>query len=704
MKFRWKLMILLAVAAVLPVAAMRSLGVRITRHIGEQMITQSSGTLAGQTAQHLGLLAEGYAEMLAQSRLRHELALMFQVKEIEQILAAPDCASGRFESSSAEMWAPGPASGVPEGGGAAAAASLQVFRPAPEAAPGASRAGGEDSLRIQRLLRLGSFFRSVAGTLGKPSLWSAVVFRDGLWSLYPSRYAPPAGFDPRAQPWYGESEQAAAFWSRQFTDPLSGESAIAISAPISAPDGTPAGRTAIAISIDRLFDHPLLVKHTPAGTRLIIGHLDIRPETGRRALRVVARRDPSAPVPSAWETPAAEEWLAADDAEQLEALLADLAAGVGGARRMPTGGCDCFWVYRSMHRDVFLILIMPSGAILAPIEKAEADHRRQLDELMALTRNGIFVILTLAVLFAFLFARSVTRPLHILAEGTRRLAEGDFHARVDIRSRDEFGEMGRVFNLVGPRLEENLQIRRSLILAREVQQSLLPKAALAVPGLDIAGRSRYSDETGGDYFDYFRIAAAGGDARTAVAVADVSGHGLSSALLMTSVRALLRFRAQLPGGPTAVVADVNREVTADSADSGQFVTLFYAEIDPAAGALRWVRAGHEPAMCFNPQTGEFQELSGRGVALGVSSASEFEEVFRPLTPGEILAIGTDGIWEARDRQGAMFGKERFREVVRAHAAGSAADILAAVFEALEAFGRGAGRAEDDITLVVVKVA
>lgn len=704
MKFRWKLMILLALTAVLPVAAMRSLGVRIARHIGDQMIAQTSGTLAHQTQEHLGLLAEGYAEMLAQSRLRHELAAMFQVKEIEQALSGRDCAPGRFEPSTAEMWSPGPLTAAAPGG-AAGGLSLQVFRPAPEAASGAAEGREEgDAPRIQRMLRLGSFFRSVAASLGDPTLWSAVVFGDGLWALYPSRFAPPAGFDPRTQPWYGETEPAAAFWSRQFVDPLSGESAIAISAPFAASDGSPAGRTAIAISIDRLFDNPLLVKHTPPGTRLVIGRLDARPETGGRGLRIVARREPAAPVPVTWLSQETAEWLEADDAAGFEAVLADLAAGRGGARRLGYGRCDCFWVYRPMHPEVFVILIMPAGAILAPIEQAESEHRRQLDELMGITRNGIFVILSLAVLLAFAFARSVTRPLQVLAEGARRLAEGDFHARVDIRSRDEFGEMGRVFNLVGPRLEENLKIRRSLVLAREVQQSLLPQEAFTAPGLDIAGRSRYSDETGGDYFDYFHIDDAAGRGRTAVAVGDVSGHGLSSALLMTSVRALLRFRARLPGGPRAVVADLNRQVAADSADSGQFVTLFYAEIDAAARELCWVRAGHDPALCYDPRRGAFEELVGRGPALGGAPDSEFEELRRPLAPGDVIAIGTDGIWEARDAAGAMYGKERFRALLGRHADASAAEILEAVFRDLEAFRRGAGSAEDDATLLVIKVA
>jgi sigma-B regulation protein RsbU (phosphoserine phosphatase) len=262
--------------------------------------------------------------------------------------------------------------------------------------------------------------------------------------------------------------------------------------------------------------------------------------------------------------------------------------------------------------------------------------------------------------------------------------------------------MGRVFNLVGPRLEEHYRIRRALDLAKEVQQSLLPKKAPSVRGLDIAGRSLYSEDTGGDYFDYFALGAPPGR-KTAVVVGDVSGHGLSSALLMTSVRALLRFRAFLPGGPAGVVADLNRQLSADNEESGQFVTLFYTEADMGERTLRWVRAGHDPAVFYDPAEDRFDALEGQGAALGLDARGGFEECVRTLRTGQIVAIGTDGIWEARNAEGRMFGKPAYRALIRANAGRAAHEIIDAVFQSLAEFRRGAGPPEDDITLVVLKI-
>ena len=248
----------------------------------------------------------------------------------------------------------------------------------------------------------------------------------------------------------------------------------------------------------------------------------------------------------------------------------------------------------------------------------------------------------------------------------------------------------------------NKRSRRWLAQAMEVQQNLLPNAGSVWDGLDIAGRSLFCDQTGGDYYDYFEKSDSA--SRTISIVAgDVSDHGLPSALLMTTARAFLRECASRPGSVSTIVGHVNRHLTHDVQASGRFMTLFYAEIDCTDRRIHWVSAGHEPALVYDPRSGEFGELGGQGgLPLGVFEDARYEEYHRELAAGQVLVIGTDGIWEARNREGRMFGKLLLQQVIRDNVVRPAAEIVEKVLETLKQFLFPLD-IQDDATLVVVKV-
>jgi phosphoserine phosphatase RsbU/P len=244
--------------------------------------------------------------------------------------------------------------------------------------------------------------------------------------------------------------------------------------------------------------------------------------------------------------------------------------------------------------------------------------------------------------------------------------------------------------------------KQALTLASEVQKSLLPRENIRIHGFDIAGRNVSCDEVGGDYFDFIFRNQAGNEPLN-VAVGDISGHGVDSALLMTTARAFLRMRASQPGSISAIISAMNRHLVRDVADSGRFMTLFYLSINPSQMALCWVRAGHDPALLFDASSGEFEELKGAGIALGVESDVSYDEYRKnDLKEGQVIAIGTDGVWEASNKDGEMFGRERFKEVIRNNSEKSAEQILNAVYDELNLFTIGK-KPEDDITLVVIKV-
>lgn len=243
-------------------------------------------------------------------------------------------------------------------------------------------------------------------------------------------------------------------------------------------------------------------------------------------------------------------------------------------------------------------------------------------------------------------------------------------------------------------------VKVSLAHASEIQQNLMPKSDPEVDGFDIAGKCIWCDETGGDYYDFIDRRDLDQE-KIGIVVSDVSGHGISSALLMTTARAFIRELIPSQRSPASIITEVNKRLARDIGDSGMFMTMFYSEIDPHEKCIRWARAGHEPAILYDPDTNSFEDLYGQGLPLGVCEDSAYEESNKPVNPGQIILIGTDGIKETCNPKGEMFGKNRLKKIMRDHAQKSAKEIIAVLVDAMEDF-RSPIEMEDDVTLVIVK--
>ena len=244
------------------------------------------------------------------------------------------------------------------------------------------------------------------------------------------------------------------------------------------------------------------------------------------------------------------------------------------------------------------------------------------------------------------------------------------------------------------------KVQRSLAQASMIQKNLVPKSNPQVEGFDIAGKSIWCDETSGDYYDFFQPAE-WEQKKIGVVVADVIGHGISSALLMTTARAFFRERILSPGSSAALVTDVNQRLVKDIEDLNLFITLFYSEIDIKEKSFRWVHAGHEPAMLYDPGEDSFDALGGEGLPLGVMADWVYEESKKQLYSGQIILIGTDGIKETHNEHNELFGAERFNRVIRDHSRKPAKEIIKEMFDSLESFRFPIER-KDDETLVVIK--
>ena len=338
-----------------------------------------------------------------------------------------------------------------------------------------------------------------------------------------------------------------------------------------------------------------------------------------------------------------------------------------------------------------LVMVAPGKAILAPIVKFRNYY---------IVGGSLFILLIL-LLIRLVTGRTVS-SIRDVTGAAESVARGDYSAFLPVKTEDEVGQLMENFNTMVTQLQERTRLKQELDLAMEVQQSLLPQRPPRIGGFDIVGKSIYCEETGGDYYDFIEFPELG-QGHMGVAVGDVAGHGIAPALLMTTVRAFLRSRVlSQPEDLADAITDVNRLLCIDSGDTGNFMTLFFMLIDSSNGKVRWVRAGHEPAMVYDPSTDSFDELLGRGIALGVDESWSFEEQTRELwSDSQIVLIGTDGIWESENLQGESFGKNRLKEIIRQYKDNSSEEIVQAITDAL-AQHRQTAPQQDDITMVVIK--
>lgn len=230
----------------------------------------------------------------------------------------------------------------------------------------------------------------------------------------------------------------------------------------------------------------------------------------------------------------------------------------------------------------------------------------------------------------------------------------------------------------------------------------LPAVHSQVEGLDIAARSLYCDDTGGDFFD-FLYSSDLHHRGFRVLVGDAVDHGARSSDLMMAARSSLRQRSSHQGDLARIVTDVNRRFVQVVEETGEFMTLYYMNIDTAQRRLQWVRAGHDPAILYDPESDKFETLHGSGIAMGVDAGWQYcLNEKNGFASGQIIVIGTDGIWEAHNIDGTMFGKDSLCALIRQHADRKAKTILNTVFDELLQFKLGT-QPEDDITLVVIKI-
>jgi sigma-B regulation protein RsbU (phosphoserine phosphatase) len=241
---------------------------------------------------------------------------------------------------------------------------------------------------------------------------------------------------------------------------------------------------------------------------------------------------------------------------------------------------------------------------------------------------------------------------------------------------------------------EKGRMERELQVAREVQASLLPRQTPQIEGWEFAAFWQPAREVAGDFYDFIP------GERLGLVIADVSDKGMPAALFMALSRSIVRANMARLLPPAEGIAQANRLICADAMNS-MFVTLFYAQLDPATGEFTYVNAGHNPPLLLRAETGELIELTRTGMVLGLFESVRFDQRSVQLQPGDLVLLYTDGVTDALDAQGQEFGLDRLRQMVLDHRNASAAELASALDGTVTAFAGAAARF-DDITVVIAK--
>lgn len=243
------------------------------------------------------------------------------------------------------------------------------------------------------------------------------------------------------------------------------------------------------------------------------------------------------------------------------------------------------------------------------------------------------------------------------------------------------------------------KLQFAMAVASEVQKSLFPRKPPNIQGICVAGKSIPCDETGGDYYDFIELS----EHRLAIAIGDVSGHGIGSALLMSGVRAFLRAIAADNLLPSDALHRLNHHLLISGEDGNRFVTLFYAIVDRERQTLVFASAGHDFPVLIRAGGGEVIELESTGYPLGLEDAAIFENSEEiALAPGDRVVFMTDGVWEADNVNDERYGRDRLLLSIRNCHSLPPEPLIAALLDDLRAFIVDQPPT-DDLTLVVAAI-
>ncbi len=329
----------------------------------------------------------------------------------------------------------------------------------------------------------------------------------------------------------------------------------------------------------------------------------------------------------------------------------------------------------------------------------EDDVFSSRDQLRATLFQIVILVMLVGVIIVFGVIRVMFKPVQRLTEITKEVARGNWNVSINYQSNDEIGALSQAFDRMVKSLRENASLWHEFNVARDMQAQMLPASSPKVDGLSIKARSIPAKEVGGDFYDFLALE----DGRFGVVIGDVSGHGLSAAMVMTAAMGTVRFAAEGKTQTNEVLNMVSARLNKDT-QSNMFVALFYGIFDPKTKQLHYTNAGQTmPYLHRNGKT-EFlpQAENSDRFPLGIVPTTIYEQLTIDLHSGDRLVFYTDGIVDAMNGNFESYGFDRFSESIRRNSDCTPADAIERLVAGMKLYS-GDANFHDDVTLVIVEI-
>lgn len=533
---------------------------------------------------------------------------------------------------------------------------------------------------------------------------------DGWARMYPYQSDIPKGYETRDRPWYTMiDESRASSWTDTYVGKLSGILEMTYGLPVKSRRGDFVGVLALITSLQR-FTEVVLDSELGGLAKAVLVNRKLEILAHSKALPLGSTKGEHRP-------------FQLDDPQTHAALARAVGeARAGGVLATRLGGKDVLVAQAPSRHGQSVLLVADAAAMMAPVTQVEESLRqrvlkyekREADALLeTLSRFAAASAVLLLVVWwlARRLARGITEPVLALDRAARLMGEGSLEEQVELHTGDELERLGNTLNAMAQNLKQHIaelrsttqqreRIESELRVAREIQASLMPGNLSPFPSrteFELYATMIPAREVGGDFYDCFYI----DEEHLCFLVGDVADKGIPAALYMTVAKSLLQAEVRGTTEPDEILTRVNRILAAEN-DKCMFVTVICAVLEIRTGALRIASAGHgAPVHVAQGNPPRLIELP-RGLVIGPLAEANYRSDSARLDPGDVLLLYSDGVTEAMDPGGALYGEERMVAcLAKQHAEESAVEIVHRIQADVAKFARGAEQS-DDITIMALR--